>query len=96
MKELIFDFDEFKRKVDLSKPVHCCVYSKCVDPKHGVFYRLEFWITGLPKDGGKHIVCFYAERRTTIAERENDKKWCDAMVERFAKPLGATEGEWKE
>ena len=94
MREVVFDFDEFKSKVDLNRSIHHYAYSKCIDKQHGVFYRVEFWLTGVGRNGG-HIVCFYAERRTTIAEREQDKKWYDIMVEKYAKPLGSTEGEWR-
>jgi hypothetical protein len=94
MKEVVFDYEEFKAKVDMTKPLHHCCYSKCID-KRGIFYRLEFWITGIGKNGG-HVVCYYAERRTTVAEKEADRKWYGEMVKRFAEPLGSTEGEWKE
>jgi hypothetical protein len=93
MKEVVFDYEEFKTRVDTGKPIHHCGYSKCVD-KRGVFYRLEFWITGISKNGD-HIVCFYAERRTTIGEAEEDRKWYLDMVAKYAKPLNSTEGEWK-
>lgn len=94
VREVVFDYEEFKAKVDSAKPLHHCVYSKCIDKGHGVFYRLEFWLTGVSKSGG-HVVCWYAERCTTIAERAEDRKWYEEMVKKFAEPLGSTEGEWK-
>ncbi|MCS7114078.1 MAG: hypothetical protein N0A00_01500 [Candidatus Bathyarchaeota archaeon] len=93
MREIVFSFEEFKAKVDSSKPIHHCFYSKTLD-NHGIFHRLEFWITGVSKDANR-IIAFYAERRSTIGEREADQKWMDEMVERFAKPIGSTEGEWR-
>jgi len=32
----------------------------------------------------------------TIAESEQDMKWYNKMVDSYAKPLGSTEGEWRE
>lgn len=97
MREVVFDFEEFKAKVDTAKPIHHCVYRKCTDRRHGIFYRLEFWMTALPKNSGNYILCFYAERRTTISDRDRDgdKEWVNGMVKKFAEPLGSTEGEWK-
>ncbi|MEM2972081.1 MAG: hypothetical protein QW270_06655 [Candidatus Bathyarchaeia archaeon] len=92
--EVVYSFEEFKAKVDLAKPVHHCSYGKCID-KHGIFYRLEFLLCGIAKNDG-HIICWVAKRRTTIGERESDKKWYNELVEKCAKPLGSTEGEWKE
>ncbi|MEM3728572.1 MAG: hypothetical protein QXF75_05175 [Candidatus Bathyarchaeia archaeon] len=94
MREILFDYDEFKNRLDPSKPVHHCFYIKGLD-KHGIFYRLEFWVTGVSKDANR-IIAFYSERRSTIGEKDADQKWMDEMAKRFAKPLGSTEGEWRE
>jgi hypothetical protein len=94
MKEVIFDYEEFKGKVDTTKPIHHCAWRKGID-KHGVFYRIEFRILGISKNGN-HIVVWHAERRTTISDsdRKADKEWYNQVVETYAKPLGSTEGEW--
>ncbi len=94
MREILFDYDEFKNRLDPSKPVHHCFYIKALD-KQGIFYRLEFWLTGVSKDDN-HIIAFYSERHTAIGEKNLDRKWMDEMVERFAKSLGSTDGEWRE
>jgi hypothetical protein len=94
MKEVVYDFSEFKAKVDLSRPVHHHGFKKCIDGQ-GIFFRLEFHLEEISKDGG-HVVCYYAQKRTTIAESEQDMKWYNKMVDSYAKPLGSTEGEWRE
>lgn len=96
MREVVFDYAEFKEKVDLGKPIHHCAYSRCIDRQHGVFYRITFQIMGISKNGN-HVVMWIAERRTTISERDRneDKNWYDKLVKDFALPLGSTEGEWK-
>jgi hypothetical protein len=94
MLEILFNFDEFRNKLDSSKPVRHCFYMKDLD-KHGIFYRIEFWITGVSKDASR-IIAFYFERRSTLGEKDEDQKWMEEMVEKFAKPIGSTEGEWQE
>ena len=97
MKEIVFDYEEFKRKVDQTKPMHHCVWRKCVDEKHGVFYRLFFRLYGLSKEGG-HIIVWQIERRTTISsgDEKADGEWYKAVVKKYCEPLGSTEGEWSE
>jgi hypothetical protein len=92
MKEVIFDYEEFKGKIDRTQPIHHCCVRKCIDPKNGIFYRLTFRIFGVSKNGN-HIIIYHLERRTTIADpEENNHKWYVDLVTKFAKPLGSTEG----
>ena len=93
MKERLFDYEEFKSRVDLNKPVHWTVYEKCIDPKHGVFYRMWLSITGLDvKDG--HIIEFYQETTISIAEKEKKEKIVEEWRKQYVVPLKATPGEW--
>ena len=97
MKEIVFDYEEFKRKVDVAKPIHHCVWRKCIDKQHGVFYRLTFRLFGLSSEGG-HIIVWQIERRTTISSEDEkaDREWYDRLVKKYCEPLGSTEGEWSE
>jgi len=94
MKERVFTYQEFTEKVDKSKPIHYAVYERCVDPKHGVIYRVWFTLTGVSKTG--HVIEFYVEKTVTVVERalEETKEWLKGLEAKYAKPLGATPGEW--
>lgn len=91
MKEVIYDYEEFKNTIDTNQPIHHCGERKCID-KYGVFFEIIFRIFGIHKKKG-HIVVFEARRRTTIMEEKNHQKDYLAMAEKWAKPLGSTEGE---
>ncbi len=93
MKERVFDFEEFKRRVDANKPIHWAVREKCVDPKLGVLYRMWLSITGLSVEGG-HIVEFYQETTVMIADEEKKKQTVEEWKSRYVEPLKATPGEW--
>lgn len=91
MKEIIYDYDEFKNAIDLQGPLHHVGERKCID-KHGIFYEIIFRIYGISKKN-RHIVIFEARHRTTIMEeKQHQKKYID-MTEKWAKPIGSTEGE---
>ena len=94
MKERVFDYEEFVEKVDRSKPIHYAVFQKCVDPEHGVLYRVWFTVSGVAKSG--HVVEFYIEKTTTVTEPDLAKteEWLRDLEAKYAKPLGATPGEW--
>jgi len=94
LKERVFTYEEFTEKVDRSKPIHYAVFERCVDPKHGIIYRVWFSITGVAKSG--HVVEFYVERTTTAMERalKEIRDWLKELEVKYAKPLGATPGEW--
>ena len=97
MKEIVFDYGEFKRKVDVAKPIHHCLWRICVDKKHGVIYRLTFRLFGLSKEGN-HILVWQTQRLTTISstDAKANKEWYSDIVKKYAEPLGSTEGEWAE
>ena len=94
MKERVFNYEEFTEKVDRSKPIHYAVFYKCVDPEHGVLYRVWFTVSGVSRDG--HVVEFYVEKTTTAVEPDLAKTegWLRDLEAKYAKPLGATPGEW--
>jgi hypothetical protein len=92
MKEIIYDIEEFKAKVDKTKPLHHCAMRKSID-QHGVFYRIIFRIYGIDKNNG-HILIFETQKRTSIAELEQHPQDYKAFVQKYAKPLGSTEGAW--
>lgn len=98
MREVVCDYEFFKANVDLSKPIHHCAYQKCVDRKYGVLYKHWFIITGIPRKplNSNHIICFYTETTFRIGENDRVQKWFNELVEKYAKPLSSTEGEWKE
>jgi hypothetical protein len=92
MKEIVYDIEEFKARVDESKPLHHCAKCKSVD-KYGVFYRIVFRIYGIDKKNG-HIIIFEAQKRASVAEVQQHQKRYERFVEKYAEPLGSTEGMW--
>lgn len=94
MKEVIYDFEEFKNAIDLQGPLHHVGERKCID-KQGIFYEIIFRIYGVSKKDG-HIVIFEAMKRTTILEEKDHQKDYVAMVDKWAKPIHSTEGELRE
>jgi len=97
MIEVVFDYNEFKEKVDISKPLHHHAITKSTD-SNGIFYRIEFRLQGVSKDSDGHLVMWIAQRRTSISseDRKGDREWYEQLVKEFAEPLGSTEGEWRE
>ncbi|MEM3618388.1 MAG: hypothetical protein QXK47_04865 [Candidatus Bathyarchaeia archaeon] len=108
MREVVYDFEDFKARVDMSKPLHHDAYRKPLD-RHGIYYRLRFRIYGLSKDGG-HVLVFenHADLSTLDIPKEYQKSnnayenlnvWCKALLEKFekekAEPLGSTPGRWE-
>ena len=90
MKEIVYDYEEYKRKVDTHKPIHHRGVRKQVD-RHGVFFKLVFEICGVNKESGTVLV-FENPKITTIASLRSQKRLYDNFVEKYAKPLGSTEG----
>ena len=93
MKEIIYSFEEFKAKVDAAKPLHHRAMRKSID-QHGIFYRIIFRIYGIDKNSG-HILIFETQKRTSIAELEQHPQDYKTFVEKYAEPLGSTEGAWQ-
>jgi len=91
MKEVVFDYEEFKQKVDLAKPLHHYGCKRRID-KYGAVVKLETWIEGVSKAG--HIIAFYMEKYAE-AYGDESKNMYHQFAEKYAKPLGSTEGMWK-
>jgi hypothetical protein len=92
LKEVVYDIEEFKAKVDTTKPVHHCAMRKSVD-KYGVFYRIIFRIYGIEKNSS-HILIFEAQEPIAMPELKQQWKVYEKLREKYAKPLGSTEGAW--
>ena len=93
MRELLYEYEEFKAKVDRSKPVHHRAVQKPLD-KHGVFVSLVFQIYGLDRNNG-HVLVFEAEKRASQADPETCRKAYREFAQKYAEPLGSTEGAWR-
>ncbi|MEM0111569.1 MAG: hypothetical protein QXU09_03070 [Thermoproteota archaeon] len=108
VKEVIYSFDEFLEKVDLSKPLHHQGIYEFKDP-NGFIHLLTFRIYGVSRSGG-HVIVFEERHILTafnIPEVYGDgslfnrmKRWAldfyQSLVEKYAKPLNSTEGEIRE
>lgn len=108
MKEIVYDYNEFKAKADLTKPLHHHSIYECKDP-HGITHWLSFRIYGISINGN-HIIIFEEKHKFTIFEipkiygngnvYDRLNQWImdfyRNLVQKYAKPLGSTEGEWKE
>ena len=92
MKEIIRNFEEFKNRVDPSKPLHHQATRKTKD---GFFYILTFRIYGIDKNNS-HILIFEDRKITTVTELEHHLQHYKTFVEKYAKPLGSTEGAWTQ
>ena len=96
MKEVVYDFEEFKAKVDLSKPIHHSAWVKVVD-QYGVVRQLEFKIFGISESRGNIVVFEVRELFQGFGKEGNQKakEIYEKFVEKYAKPLGSTEGRWE-
>lgn len=108
MKEVVYDFDEFKAKVDQNKAIHHHAVTKAID-RHGICHELVFRLFGVSKNDS-HLVIF--EHREILDSLNIPKEFqkthnayqdlrvyakhvYDQLVEKFAKPLNSTEGRWE-
>ena len=107
MKEILFDFDEFKRKVSTDSPIHHSCMTGFADKQH-ITYMLKFRVYGVSNQGG-HIIIFETERDLDTLSKEFAEKWknyedhysrLDAAVKdtieelhkAYAIPVGSTPG----
>jgi hypothetical protein len=108
MMEVVYNYDEFKSRVDVSKPVHHDAWREGKD-EHGIFYELTFRIYGISKNGG-HVLVFETKAMVSTLDipkeyhksnnaYENLKLWVKDIFDRLAKekaePLGSTPGRWE-
>jgi hypothetical protein len=89
MREIVFNYEEYKRKVNSDKPIHHCGMRKPID-KHGLFFKLVFRIYGVNRETGNIII--YENLKTTFADHDSQKGLYQKFAEKYAKPLGSTEG----
>lgn len=95
MREVVFNYQEFCSKVDRAKPVH---HSGHIQSVRGVpfLYKVAFRIYGVSKDG--HVIVFEDIQRVDGVGQELNEKvkaLYSQLTEKFAKPLGSTEGRWE-
>ena len=104
MKEIVFDYKEFTQKIDTTQPIHHSCEGENAD-RHGIMYRLTFRIFAVAKKG--HIVIFEATLNIDTLSNSFTEQYLEKhrvnrgkgirehylkLVEKFAKPLGSTEG----
>jgi len=90
LKEILHSYEEFKARIDSDKPIHHRAFRRIFD---GLFSRLVFRIYGVDKKSGG-IVIFEAHRIFTTLDFEEQENAYRKLVEKYAKPLGSTEGAW--
>jgi len=90
MKEIIRNFEEFKTRADLTKSLH---HSGKIVAKNDFIYRLVFRIYAIDKDGS-HIIVFECQMTSPLTDLEQLQSKYRKLVEKYAKPLGSTEGAW--
>jgi len=106
MKEVVYDFDEFKKKASMADPMHHSCMGRYID-KEDIVYGLTFRIYGVSREGG-HIIVFEAKRRLDTLSEEFNEKWpkrnlygqlnaaiktlLDELKKAYAAPVGSTEG----
>lgn len=102
MKEYVYDFEEFVRKINSAFTPHHTLRYRCID-KHGLVYRCAFTITAPAAEHG-HIVVFKLEKDLSKTSKEVCEKGglsqavqslYDELVEKYGKPVGSTEGYWQ-
>lgn len=98
LKEVVYDFDEFRKKVDASRGVHHAAGVEQVLPP--TVSKLVFRMYGVSKDG--HVLVFENVRvidRLQHPEKEVGelvREALDELERRFAEPLRSTPGRWEE
>lgn len=98
MKEVVYTIEDFKAKVDLSKPIHHDGWRDPID-KHGIIYRLTFRIYGVSRNGG-HLLIYESHVKVSMMDisenldfpekvRESNSAyakfdyWCKHLFEKF-------------
>jgi len=60
LKEVVYDFEEFKAKVDSTKPIHHEGFRKPLD-KHGILHEVLFRMYGVSEDLGCLLIFEHKE-----------------------------------
>jgi len=92
MREITRSFEEFKARADTTKPIH---HSGAIITNGGFIQKLVFRIYGVDKNHG-HILIYELQKPTPFADTGQIQKEYRRLVEKYAKPLGSTEGAWME
>jgi hypothetical protein len=107
MMEFCYKLEDFKNRVDLSKPLHHDFWREPLD-KEGIFHQLIFRIYGIAKDN--HIIVYETrlnvstldipkEYHKTNNAYDNLRLWVKDLSEKISKekaePLGSTPGRWE-
>ena len=90
LKEILHSYEEFKARIDLDKPIHHRAFRRIFG---GLFCRLVFKVYGIDKNNGE-IVVFEVHRMFMALDFEEQENAYRKLVEKYAKPLGSTEGAW--
>jgi len=90
MREVIRNFEEFKARINRAKPLH---HSGTIIAKGGFIHRLVFRIYAIDKDNG-HVLIYETQKASPFEDAEQLQNEYGRLVEKYAKPLGSTEGAW--
>ena len=98
MREVVYDYKEFCKKVDIDKPIHHYFLHKSLD-QYGCIREIKIVIFGLSKKHG-HILKFETVERfdgvcSNKELNERMKAIIMKFVDNFAVPLGSTEGRFE-
>jgi len=97
MREIVYDFDEFRRKVDAGRGVH---HDGDVEVLGGCVYKVTFRVYGVSKGG--HVLVFEVAtivnglRRPEKTAEELIKEALDGLEAKYARPLNSTPGRWDD
>jgi len=106
MKEVMYDYEEFKRKADPNQPIHHTCIGRWID-KYGTVYRLTFRIYAKSLSPDAHIIVFESSGEISTLNKDFHDKYgteyykgfrakYEELVEKYAKPIGSTEGRLEE
>jgi len=90
LKEILHSYEEFKARVDSNRPIHHRASRRIFG---GLFCRLVFRVYGIDKNSGG-IIVYEVHRMCMASDFGEQESVYRKLVEKYAKPLGSTEGAW--
>jgi len=90
LKEILHSYEEFKARIDLDKPIHHRAFRRIFG---GLFCCLVFRVYGIDKNSGR-IIVYEVHRMCMASDFGEQESAYRKLVEKYAKPLGSTEGAW--
>ena len=98
MKEVVYDFEEFKEKVNVERGIH---HSAAVEPiLPPTVQKVVFRMYGISKDGQilmfEHVKVVDSMQHPELKPEECIKEALKELEAKFARPLGSTPGRWEE